>query len=82
MALLTLSLVAHCRDNGDGSSTTALYNDISELKTDLEENGDTTIEDIESGDDPYEHGTLSYPEFTIDTDTGRLVDPVFICSDS
>lgn len=81
MALLTLSLVAHHRDNGDGSSTVALFNDISELKLDLEESGDTTIEDIESGDDPYEHGTLSYPEITIDTDTGRLIDPVYLSSD-
>lgn len=81
MPNITLSLVAHHRDNGDGSSTVALFNNITELKLDLEEGGDTTFEDIESGDDPYEHGTLSYPEITIDTDTGLLVDPVYLSSD-
>jgi hypothetical protein len=79
MAELTLSLVAHAFDSGDGSFSVHLYNNRAELALELEnENSDTTIEAIESGDDPYEHGALQDIEVEIEVSSGivRLLQPV------
>ena len=84
--LFTLALIAHHTDNGDGSSSVHLYNNKDELVAELEETAfGSTLEEIESGDDPYEHGTLSEPsiELELDEDTGviRLTRSISLSSD-
>lgn len=74
LKLLTIAAVAHFTDNGDGSSSVTLYNNRDELAADLEESSaDYSLEDIESGNDPYGTGTLSDVEIDLeyDEDTGR-----------
>lgn len=73
MKTATLNLIAHHTDNRDGSTSVHLYNSREELKKDLEESGNNfNIENIESGYDPYEYGTLTKHsiELEIDPDTG------------
>ncbi len=74
LKLLTLVAIAHFTDNGDGSSSVTLYNNRDELAADLEESGSAySVEEIESGDDPYETGTLSEVEVDLEYDetTGK-----------
>lgn len=86
MKTATLNLIAHHTDNGDGSTSTRLFNNREELKNSLEKNGnDFSIEDIESGDDPYEYGTLTEHsvELEIDPDTSlaKLSQSITLTSD-
>lgn len=83
---LTLNVVVHHTDNGDGSTSAHLFNNREELKADLENGGySTTLEDIESGDDPYVHGTLTDEvielEFDPTTNNVRLAQSVSFTSD-
>ena len=86
MKTTTLNLIAHHTDNGDGSTSVHLFNNREELEKDLEENGnDFNVKDIESGDDPYEYGTLTEHsiELEIDPDTGlaKLSQSITLTSD-
>lgn len=72
--LLTLAAVAHFIDNGDDSASVTLYNNRDELAAELEESdADYSLEDIESGDDPYRTGAISDVEIDLEYDpaTGR-----------
>lgn len=87
MKTATLNLIAHHIDNGDGSTSVRLFNNREELKKRLEESGlGHSLDDIESGDDPYEYGTLTKHsiELKIDPDTGlaKLSRPITLTSDS
>lgn len=85
---LTLHVVTHVQDNGDGSTTTSLYNDRSELDAELAEryveDGEPplTCAEIENEEDPYENGYLVEAELPLEVDltTGivRLISPVSI----
>lgn len=87
MKTATLNLIAHHTDNGDGSTSVHFFNNREELEKDLEEHGSNFgVEEIESGDDPYEYGTLSEHSFDIEIDpeTGlaKLAQSVTLSSDS
>lgn len=80
-----LSVVAYHTDNGDGTTSVQLFNNREELKHELEEldNG-TTIEDVESGEDTYTHGSISEKtiELLLDDDGNvSLARGVFFTSD-
>lgn len=86
LKLLTLAVVAHFTDNGDGSSSATFYNTRDELAADLEASGaDYSLEDIESGHDSYQTGTLSDVEIDLEYDeaTGkaRLANSFTLSSD-
>jgi hypothetical protein len=86
MKTATLNLIAHHTDNGAGSTSVHLFNNREELEKYLEENGnDFTVEDIESGDDPYEYGTLTKRSIKLEidpnTDLAKLSRPVMLTSD-
>lgn len=86
MKTATLNLIAHHVDNGDGSTSTRLFNDREELEKHLDENDNSfNVEDIENGEDPYAFGTLTeYSiELEIDPDTGlaKLLHSVTLTSD-
>lgn len=83
---LSLAVVAHHTDCGDGSFSVTFYNSREELRQDLiREESETTLEDIEGGDDPYEHGTLSEETIEVeldeDTQSVRLIKPFSVNSD-
>jgi len=86
MRKITLNLVAHNRDCGDGSTAVSLYNSREELDAALvAEESSNSVALIESYDDPYENGTLSdvVMELEIDEQTGaiRLLESVCFSSD-
>ena len=69
--LLTLAVLAYCVDSQDGSMRVTLYNSREDLAKELkEEEADFTVDDIESGDDPYEYGTLSEVTIDLELDPG------------
>lgn len=82
----TINAVARFTDNGDGSTSITLYNNRDELALDLLANGGSvTVEEIESGDDPYRNGTISDITLDIEYDdsaqSSRLSRPVFFSTD-
>lgn len=82
---IVLNVVAHHQDNGDGSTSVAFYNTREELDARLEDDGyGFTVSDIESGDDPYETGTLTAAKIKLTLgDNGhlKLDGPFYVTSD-
>lgn len=69
MSTVILTLVARILDCQDGSMSFTAYNNREELAADLLENGDeTTVEEIESEDDPYENGVIREFEVELEID--------------
>lgn len=86
MKTVTLNLIAHHIDNHDGSTSVRLFNNREELKKYLEKSVlGYRLDDIESGYDPYEYGTLTKHsiKLEIDPDTGlaKLSQPITLTSD-
>lgn len=76
---LTLKVLVHHVDCGDGSTSAHFYNDVAEFKADLAAGGwdpDTRFDEIESGEDPYENGSLSEcnieVQYDVDTGTAKI----------
>lgn len=79
MKTVELKLVSWHRDNGDGSNSVVFYNSEEQLDEELKAEaaeglGETTLEQIKSGDDPYEYGTLStaFVVLQVDETTGGI----------
>lgn len=63
MKKVTLKLITHCRDCGDGSNSVSFFNNEEELLQDFNENRDMefkTFEELKDFcyDDPYNNGSI------------------------
>ena len=75
MALKILTCIAHHTNNGNGTTSVRLYNNRDELSFDLQDAGvATTVQKIEDGDAPHEHGWLT--EETIEINVSELTGEV------
>ncbi len=83
---MTIKAIAVSRDHGDGSVGVAIYNDR-EHYINSQIDDDTTREEvqeeleiIESGDDPYENGSLNEIDIELEEVDGklRLKSPLYI----
>ncbi len=93
LVLLSLAVLAHHQDNGDGSTSTILYNDRAHFLAVQAEDDDGFDEEtpeeifakIESEDDPHRYGTFSNEtielELNTETNTVRLLKPIAMSSD-
>ena len=64
MKTVEVKMITHYRDNGDGSSTTYLYNNMDELKS-KNGYGDEFMKALIEGEDPYENGSLDNTTITV-----------------
>lgn len=76
-----MNLIAYCQDLQDGSFRVAPYQRKEELAEYLEDRG-TSLEEVESEEDPYENGVIRYVELDIEIVDGepRLVREASFCT--
>lgn len=75
----TLQVKAHYADNQDGSGTFRAYNNLDEMKLDLNWD-DEMLEAIKNEDDPYENGEIDTESIEIEIVDGvaRLAKPFIL----
>lgn len=74
----TINAVAYVTDNGDGSNSAVVFNDLEALSRELVHYG-KTLEQVQSEDDPYEDGQIVSGvkiEFEIVDGVARLTSPI------